>query len=72
MLHTSSISISSLSSFLAMEGLMPIIKGRGEPQKSISELGSTGMKVCCEKKYTYIEKQDTKINTHKMQYHQQR
>ena len=31
---------------MTIEGLMPMMNGRGEPQKSIKELGSTGMNVC--------------------------
>ena len=41
----------SMSSSAGMrEGLIPIIYGRGEQQKSMRAFGSTGMKTCCEGK----------------------
>lgn len=39
--------VSISSSDLMREGLMPIMYGRGEQQKSIRALGRMGMNTCC-------------------------
>ena len=55
---TSSISISRVSSCFTMGGLIPIMNGTGEQQKSMRLLGRTGMNVC------WIENRERK---HKIQ-----
>lgn len=38
--------MSSLFKLLAIVGLIPMTNGNGDPQKSIRELGNTGINVC--------------------------